>query len=350
MAKSGVAAMKVVKAKTAAQAKAKKNKGTAQLTKASLAKQKADNLDSKMQKLFASSEGLVPETKVNSFLSSLKPDEKQTLWKSFERQRIAEGEEANYKLATSGPGPAGKKNKLLQSWLAGKRSVKSEIYKTVTRDVSVAKTEKYEGIWKPQMEMELKYGKTQLTAMVESGAIQARKMARDKRFWEFRDDIESGSIVRQDNVTGSASSSQAMEKTDFLKFIKASGTAVAVQGQEADDTLGLMDIDEEESEDEDEEKQELLNALGKKGNKAQEEKRMERDLDKMTQVGEDDMPQVKTKLKGMQVAAQQMKDGLMKATVGLNPKLKMHKKALFIASQLSQAFGGGIHLVHVQSC
>lgn len=77
---------------------------------------------------------------------------------------------------------------------------------------------------------------------------------------------------------------------------------------------------------------------------------MERDLDKMTQVGEDDMPQVKTKLKGMQVAAQQMKDGLMKATVGLNPKLKMHKKALFIASQLSQAFGGGIHLVHVQSC
>ena len=123
MAKSGVAAMKVVKAKTAAQAKAKKTKDTAQLTKASLAKQKADNLDSKMQQLFASSEGLAPETKVNSFLGSLKPDEKQTLWKCFERQRIAEGEEANYKLATSGPGPTGKqKNCCSLGWQERGRS------------------------------------------------------------------------------------------------------------------------------------------------------------------------------------------------------------------------------------
>ena len=99
--------------------------------------------------------------------------------------RKGQGEEDEYKKATSGACQVMKKKNLLCGWVldAGKCG---KHYKEWKMTLDVSRKSGVFGCWLTQKEAVDKFGEDQLKAIVQSGTIQSRRLATDPRFFEFR--------------------------------------------------------------------------------------------------------------------------------------------------------------------
>jgi hypothetical protein len=169
--------------------------------------------------------------------------------------------------------------------------------------------------------MEAKDGKQQLTAMVEAGTIAARKNPKDKRFWEFRDDIMTSKVLKEDRSSGSMSNKGGASGEDFKKWLLQQDSQYVGLPDDVDENNPFQDdmFDSSESEDD---KNQLMAFLGKKRKK--DEEADHRKLDKMSQVDPtEDQSSMKAKMLAMSEACDIMVKGLDKALERIDPKASL---------------------------
>ena len=186
------------------------------------AQSSSETLKFKLSKLFLPNSTTpkpgVSDDSAQAVLKTLTASELQVLWKEFDRSRLKEGAQDEYKKNTSGPGQIEKRNRLLRGWLIDGKTCQGEHYKTLQKTIVVAKQEQYEGLWQPQVYMETKYGRKELLARVESGTIQVRKNPKDKRFYEFKDEVVGEKVYKTEQSQATAERKVETDSKDFLKF------------------------------------------------------------------------------------------------------------------------------------
>jgi len=128
---------------------------------------------------------------IEAFLNKLSLKEQNLLWKKFEGKRKSEGSDASYKEATSGTGSRAKAHELLKCFLQSGGTTKGEFYTDHLASVSVTKTYKNQGTWRPLKYMLDKFGKHELQSRCEAGTIAMRKNPDDPRFAQFKEIEES---------------------------------------------------------------------------------------------------------------------------------------------------------------
>jgi len=125
---------------------------------------------------------------VSEYIQNLGDKEQMRLWKKFEADRKAGGDQEAYVAATQGVGSKKKARTLLISWLQGGCSSKSTPYMEHMSKYSTSHAKGLKTKWQPLHYMlQVKYGARELKARVLAGTISVRKNPADERFPEFLD-------------------------------------------------------------------------------------------------------------------------------------------------------------------
>jgi len=238
------------------------------------------SLEQKMKRFADSAK---KECDVEELVASLSPDQSQLLWKRFELTRRAEGNDTTYKTMTSGAGSQARKHQLLKAWLSDGLTTKGATYKTITSTYTVEKKEGLDGEWRPMQHMINTYGKQELAALVESGAILVRKHPKDPRFYQFKDEIQKESLSSSQKKALQGRHESTTGTNEFLNFMKSDMSGLPANILMDYDMTG---IDSGAQSSGDGMGKELLQQLGLKPKKN--DKDFDKDLDAMTTVGKDD--------------------------------------------------------------
>jgi len=110
----------------------------------------------------------------------LTANESQTIWKKFEKCRLAQGANQQYDMSTRGTGARSKKLALLKAFLKDGMTTKGKCYRTCISEVSVENSSGYDSTWSPLQAMITKYGAQELKARVAAGTIKCRKNPKDR--------------------------------------------------------------------------------------------------------------------------------------------------------------------------
>ena len=157
---------------------------------------------------------------VEAMMTNLTVNDQQIVWKDFEAKRLAQGTQQQYAEATSGAGSRQKKRLLLTAYFEGAKNTKTRYFIKCAADVSHERTDKYEAAWLPLASMLTKYGKAELIDHVKEGSISCRPHPKNKKFWQFQDEVEStGTEVKNKRSFGTVSDTDT-NKDAFLKFAK----------------------------------------------------------------------------------------------------------------------------------
>ena len=114
----------------------------------------------------------------------------------------------------------GRKSVCLTAYFEGAKNTKTHYYIKCAADVSHERTDKYEATWLPLASMLTKYGKAELIDHVKEGSISCRPHPKNKKFWQFQDEVEStGTEVKNRRSFGTVSDADT-NKDAFLKFAK----------------------------------------------------------------------------------------------------------------------------------
>ena len=157
---------------------------------------------------------------VEGMMATLTVNDQQIVWKEFEAKRIAQGTQEQYAMATNGAGGRHKKRMFLTAYFEGGKNTKTQYFVKCHADVSHERTDKYEAAWLPLASMLTKYGKAELIDHVKEGSISCRPHPKNKKFWQFQDEVEStGTAVVNKRSFGTVSEGET-NKDAFLKFAK----------------------------------------------------------------------------------------------------------------------------------
>ena len=108
----------------------------------------------------------------------------------------------------------------MTAYFEGAKSTKTHYFIKCAADVSHERTDKYEAAWLPLASMLTKYGKAELIDHVKEGSISCRPHPKNKKFWQFQDEVEStGTEVKNKRSFGTVSDADT-NKDAFLKFAK----------------------------------------------------------------------------------------------------------------------------------
>ena len=303
-------------------------------------------LDQKMQMFFKSAKG---DEDMDTLLKGLSHEQSQLLWKKFELSRKTESTEEDYKNMTKGCGSKSKKHQLLRAWLADGLSTKGSTYKTLTSTYTVENKESLDSEWRPLQHMVNTYGKQELAALVESGAILVRKHPKDPRFYQFKDEVQKEGQTSTHKKEVQGKHETAIDMKDFLGFMRADFSDLpsnilmecdmATLGSGAGSADDHMD-------------KSLLVKLGlRKGAK---EDTFEKDIDNVTTVGAgEEQTKINKKIGQLKVMADKMMADLQKAVAEdqtMQPTIgKDMKKFLSLKTQLEGLmFEGSLKVKKVQ--
>ena len=154
-------------------------KGSSGLSKNKLAAIKdhdeESTLDFKMQLLVKAED----DDEFKRVFDGLSPNESQTIWKKFEKCRLAQGANQQYDMSTRGTGARSKTLALLKAFLKDGMTTKGKCYRTCISEVSVENSSGYDSTWSPLQAMLTKYGAQELKARVAAGTIKCRKNPKD---------------------------------------------------------------------------------------------------------------------------------------------------------------------------
>ena len=299
-----------------------------------------------MQMFFKSAKG---DEDMDTLLKGLSHEQSQLLWKKFELSRKTESTEEDYKNMTKGCGSKSKKRQLLRAWLADGLSTKGSTYKTLTSTYTVENKESLDSEWRPLQHMVNTYGKQELAALVESGAILVRKHPKDPRFYQFKDEVQKEGQTSTHKKEVQGKHETAIDMKDFLGFMRADFSDLpsnilmecdmATLGSGAGSADDHMD-------------KSLLVKLGlRKGAK---EDTFEKDIDNVTTVGAgEEQTKINKKIGQLKVMADKMMADLQKAVAEdqtMQPTIgKDMKKFLSLKTQLEGLmFEGSLKVKKVQ--
>ena len=166
-------------------------------------------------------------------------------------------------------------------------TTKGDHYKTCWGKFTVTKSNALSSDWLPYQAMVSKYGKAELSALVQSGAIATMKNPKDNKFWLFKDEIIQEKIESKHEKGVSGEKQTNIDATDFLKWARQDMSDVSGQDMFGWDQGALKDVpvDNDGANNNDIPKH-LQSILGIKNpnSSAQQKKRFEKDVDAMTNV------------------------------------------------------------------
>eukprot|EP00438_Fugacium_kawagutii_P034830 Skav236180 [mRNA] locus=scaffold3799:65667:66815:+ [translate_table: standard] len=118
-------------------------------------------------------------------LQHVDPQVSQALWKCFEQNRKASGQDELYKKECNGTGSTKKRRQLLRAWIMDKGSCGS-FYRESTQTLGMVQEAGIKEKWLTLEEAQNKWGKAELNSRLQSGTIEGRRCPNDRRFWEFK--------------------------------------------------------------------------------------------------------------------------------------------------------------------
>ena len=153
---------------------------------------------------------------VSEFVQNLGDKEQMRLWKKFEADRKASGDQDAYVAATQGVGSKKKARILLVSWIQGGCSSKSTPYMEHISKYSTTHTKGNKAQWQPlHFMLNMKYGPRELKARVLAGTIAVRKCPADERFPEFLDVADYETTEAKKEMAKIVSSTAKCSWSDF---------------------------------------------------------------------------------------------------------------------------------------
>ena len=195
------------------------------------------------------------------------------LWKAFEVQRKAAGEEEGYQAATSkGTGSLKKKRQLLFGWIVdgGKTG---EHYRTWMDTVSLKKSRGLTETWLTKHQALAHWGPEELKERVKSGSIVARKDPSDKNFWQFKALTETAKTeVERVRATGNSMKNKANQDA-----LQAVNQLEGLEELNEEDFVHGLGSASEDAEEDGELPSGLAKALGEKSKKQKKEKKEKED-------------------------------------------------------------------------
>ena len=318
------------KAKQNAKAKAKAKVKVGALKKCNVQKHTealggGETMEAKMEKFFRETGKVDDDDEkqnlVDGFLNKLDSNQSMLLWKRFELGRRSEGPllgtvnttsnalsksfvrvrgsclvvpfdspgaQHDFAQSTSGFGATVKKRSLLKAWLMDGGTTKGQHYKTVFSTYTVTKSNALASDWLPYQAMLTKYGRAELTALVQSGAIATMRNPKDPKFWLFKDEIIQEKVESKHSKGINAESKGQIDAKDFLSWARQDMTDLSGEDLFGWDRGALKDVqcDPNASSSTDNIPKQLKDLLGVKDPKdnANVKKQLEKDVDAMTNV------------------------------------------------------------------
>ena len=125
------------------------------------------------------------QDQVEDAMRKTSPKTQMSLWKAFEADRVASGEQEQYVKAAAGPGNQKRKRKMLGRWiLDGGRCTKH--YKQAIQLFQIGARSGCQWLWLSRTEAERRIGPEELKDRVSRGTIKYRRNPEDGKYWQFR--------------------------------------------------------------------------------------------------------------------------------------------------------------------
>ena len=185
------------------------------------------------------------------------------LWKAFEVNRKATGEEEAYQQACAkGTGALKKKRQLLFGWIVDGQKT-GENFKTWMETVTLKRSKGVTETWLTKHQALAHWGAEELKQRVKTGTILARRDPADKNFWQFRSLTEQSKTEVERLKSSGVQSKQKADKKAVAEMSNLKG----LEDFTEEDFVPGFASEESEGEDDDELPPGLAEALGDKKKK-----------------------------------------------------------------------------------